>query len=126
MQRELELGVCTLCELPLRELLNERANMGTQNNYFVRKRPFSMGWNGGYGFKNSKKIKHIGLYGSEAEHGCDATEMAAACHDIVACTEQHVQRTLPFGLYVLRAKLFIGHGGGGIIWLCIHARYCKF
>ena len=47
--------MCTLCELPLRELLNERANMGTQNNYFVRKRPFSMRWNGGYGFKNSKK-----------------------------------------------------------------------
>ena len=47
--------LCTLCELPLRELLNERANMGTENNYFVRKRPFSMGWNGGYGFKNSKK-----------------------------------------------------------------------
>ena len=52
---------CTLCELPLRELLNERANMGTQNNYFVRKRPFSMGWNGGYGFKNSKKIKYRSL-----------------------------------------------------------------
>ena len=54
-------NVCTLCELPLRELLNERANMRTQNNYFVRKRPFSMGWNGGYGFKNSKKIKHRSL-----------------------------------------------------------------
>ena len=46
------------CELPSSELLNERANMGTRNNYFVRKRPFSMGWNGGYGFKNSKKIKY--------------------------------------------------------------------
>ena len=52
---------CTLCESPLRELLNERANMGTQNNYFARKRPFSMGWNGGYGFKNSKKIKYRSL-----------------------------------------------------------------
>ena len=49
--------LCTLCELPLRELLNERANMGTQNNCFVRKRPFSMG----YGFKNSKKIKYRSL-----------------------------------------------------------------
>ena len=25
-------GVCTLCNLPLREPLNERVNMGTQNN----------------------------------------------------------------------------------------------
>ena len=49
--------ICTLCEWPLRQLLNENANMGVQNNYFVRKRPFSMGWNGGYGFKNYKKIK---------------------------------------------------------------------
>ena len=48
---------CTLCEWPLRELLNENANMGVQNNYFVRKTPFSMGSNGGYGFKNSKKNK---------------------------------------------------------------------
>ena len=35
--------------------------MGVQNNYFVRKRPFSMGWNGGYGFKNCKKIKYRSL-----------------------------------------------------------------
>ena len=27
--------LCTLCEWPLRELLNENANMGVQNNYFV-------------------------------------------------------------------------------------------
>ena len=50
---------CTLCEWPLRELLNENANMGVQNNYFVRKRPFSMGWNGGYGLKNCK-TNHTG------------------------------------------------------------------
>ena len=47
--------VCTLCEWPLRGLLNENANMGVQNNYFVQKRPFSMSWNGGYDFQNSKK-----------------------------------------------------------------------
>ena len=52
---------CTFCEWLLRELLNENVNMGVQNNYFVRKRPFSMGWNGGYGFKNSKKIKYRSL-----------------------------------------------------------------
>ena len=46
---------CTLCEWPSRELLDENANMGVQNNYFVRKRPFWMGRNGGYGFKHSKK-----------------------------------------------------------------------
>ena len=49
------MSLCTLCEWPLRELLNENANMGIQNNYFVRKGHFSMGRNGGYGFKNSKK-----------------------------------------------------------------------
>ena len=52
---------CTLCELPLRERLNERANMCTQNNFFVRKRPFSMCWNGGYGFKNNKKTNYRSL-----------------------------------------------------------------
>ena len=36
---------------------SENATMGVQNNYFVRKRPFSMGCNGGYGFKNSRKNK---------------------------------------------------------------------
>ena len=35
--------------------------MGIQNNYFVRKRSFSMRWNGGYGFENSKKVKHRSL-----------------------------------------------------------------
>ena len=45
------------CEWLLRELLNENANMGVQSNYFVRKRPFSMGWIGGFDWKNSiKKI----------------------------------------------------------------------
>ena len=51
------LGVCTLCEWPLKELLNENANMGVQANYFVPKEAFSMGWNGGYGFKHPKKYK---------------------------------------------------------------------
>ena len=53
--------VCTLCEWPLREILNENASMGVQNNYFVRKRPFLVGWNGEYGFKKFKKIKYRSL-----------------------------------------------------------------
>ena len=50
-----------LCEWPLKEVLDENANMGVQANYFVRKEPFSMGWNGGYGFKNPKKMKYRSL-----------------------------------------------------------------
>ena len=37
--------------------------------------------------------------------------------NIVARTKRCVQRTLPFGLYFLRTKLFVGHaagGGGGV------------
>ena len=41
-------------------------------------------------------------------------------HNIVAHTERRVHRTLLFGLYFLRTKLFIGHGGGGV-----PARECR-
>ena len=34
--------------------------------------------------------------------------------NIVARTERRVQGTLPFGPYVLRTKLFVGHGGRGV------------
>ena len=39
--------------------------------------------------------------------------------NIVAHSEWHVQRTLPFGPCFFRTKLFVGHGGGGL--LCFYA-----
>ena len=40
-------------------------------------------------------------------------DVLPAFHNIVACTERRVQRTLPFGPYYFGTKLFVGHGGGG-------------
>ena len=55
-------AVCTLCEWPFRELLNENANMGVQNNYFVQKKgPFQWVGTEDMVSKILKKLKYRSL-----------------------------------------------------------------
>ena len=48
---------CTLFEWLLRDLLNDKANMGVQNNHFVRKRPFFNGLEWRIWFQKFQKNK---------------------------------------------------------------------
>ena len=45
--------------------------------------------------------------------------------NIAARTERRVQRTLPFGPYFLRTKLFVGHRGQGV-FVCLCLCVCVF